>query len=926
MKFSYRYSLGLPSQRATPRLLLATAILLTPPMCALAQTDCTNSVFSNNAACQTSQQSPALTQSPQGQGQDLGQSGTQIPASTTQRGADNSRPYIDLAGMDEDAQSKSAQSSQQYRLPPDPVTDLQKLTRSSTGQNLPVFGRDLFQRSPSTFAPVDQVPMMSDYAVGPGDVVLVRIAGADQISSNNQLTVDASGNIYLPRVGAIQVAGLKASELQARISADASRFFRNYQLSVTLGKLRSIQIYVVGEARRPGAYTVSALSTALNALFASGGPNAQGSMRHIQVRRGDGTASELDLYDLILRGDKSKDVRLQSGDTLFIPPVGTQVALAGSVRRPAIYELKDDAGGQAGTSLNDLLTLGGGFGPTANPKQIGLERIGADLQRHSVTVALDGAGRAMLLRDGDVLYVNHIAPGFEKTVTVRGNLANPGRFAWTPGMHLSDIIPDRESLLTGDYWRERNRLGVPVPLFEPYELSTPPPGSGGATTDPSTMHGAVVTLPNGQLKSSHDALTQVLPPSVPGQETQEQQASLATAGVQSNSATELDRSAMTEVNHASLPLANQTSVTGVNQAATMAGSQAPTTEVNRASLLRSQQPPADQQVIATRTPDIIRIPAPEIDWSYAVVERLDPITLKSVLVPFHLGKLVQEHDTNQNLELQPGDVVTILNQRDILVPQAEQTKYVRLEGEFAGAGVYSAKPGETLDQLVKRAGGLTSGAYLYGSSFQRESTRVFQQQRLDDYITKLSADMDRQTAVRGASTQTGISDPNALVLEKNMIAQLRELRATGRIVFEFTPTSANVEDVPHIALENGDVFRVPSRPSTVSVIGAVYGQNVFLYDAKRHLDDYLSLAGRPNRIADKSHAFIIRADGSVYSRELANSFLSNRFDSSHIYPGDAIVIPEKPISPNVTKRLLDYSQLLSSFGLAAAALAVIKNN
>ena len=896
--------------KSSPRIVLLAGFVLTLGKGnAHGQVNCNSSIFSTTPLCagQPAPQDDPQTLSPGQQTQDT--------VNRPQRPADTTQVYIDSAG---NPQGRNTSTTDRNRLqfPPDPVTDLQKLARSSTGQILPVFGRDLFQEAPSTFAPADQIPVTSDYVLGPGDQVLVRLSGAEQVSGNSQLTVDASGNIYLPRVGAIQVAGLRASELQARIAGEVNRVFRNYQLSVSMGQLRSIQIYVLGEARRQGAYTISALSTALNALFVSGGPNVQGSMRRIQVRRGSQVVTELDLYDLILHGDKSHDVRLQSGDTLFIPAVGPQVAIAGSVRHPAVYELKGgvagDAAGQA-NSLADLLALAGGFSPTANPGQIQLERIDRNLERHAVTVALDASGKAMLLHDGDVLYAGHIASGFEKTVTIRGNLANPGRFAWKPGMRLSDILPDREALLTGDYWRERNRMGVPAPLFEPYEFNTPAPRGGGAATDPAVMRAGVVRMP-GEANSARDALTQVLPPSVTG-EAGQQQASVATGGVVSNSATQLDRSATTEAAASQL---NQNQTAGQQGSEIRNGQQGPVQDgLNRPN---GQQQP----VTATLTTNVIRIPAPEIDWSYAVIERLDPDTLKTKLVPFNLGRLVQDHDPVQNLELQPGDVVTILNQRDILVPQLEQTKFVRLEGEFPGAGVYSVQPGETLEQLVKRAGGFTASAYLYGSSFQRESTRAFQQQRLDEYITQLQADMDRETAVRGASTNTGVSDPNALVLERNLVAQLRELRATGRIVFEFSPDSAGVGSLPNIPLENGDVFRVPSRPSTVSVIGAVYGQNVFLYNSKRRLEDYVTLAGKPNRIADPGHAFIIRADGSIYSRERARGVLSNHFEESLINPGDAIVIPEKPIAPSLTKQLLDYSQILSSFGLAAAALAVIR--
>ena len=903
-------------RRPSFRLLLAGLVLTVSQLDAQTQVDCSNSIFSGTQPCQGQQQ---LTQdqqqnlSPQQQIQGAGASKTRA-----QQPNDTTQVYIDSAGNRwQRGTSATDREQQQRQFPPDPITDLQKLAHSSTGESLPVFGRNMFQQSPSTFAPADEVPVTPDYVIGPGDDVLVRISGAQQISSNSQLTVDTSGNIYVPRVGAIQVSGLRASELQARIAGEVSHFFRNYQLSVSLGHLRSIQIYVVGEARRPGAYTISGLSTALNGLFASGGPNVQGSLRRIQLRRRDKVMTELDLYDLILRGDKSHDIRLESGDILFIPAAGPQVAIAGSVRHPAVYELQANAEGQTASSLQDVLTLAGGFGPTADPKRIRLERVDADLQRRAVTLALNDAGNTMLLHDGDVIYANHIAPAFQKTVTIRGNLANPGRFAWHDGMRLSDIIPDREALLTGDYWRERNRMGVPTPLFEPDEFNAPSPEQG-VRVDSARMRAGVVQRPDGTNNSSRDALTQVLPPSPEGEGGQEQ-ATLASGGVVSSSATQLDRSATMEAG------TSQRSNSQLTHSQTDQANQTDQADQMDQAAGFSRRLDRQQPVTAVLKTNIIRLPAPEIDWSYAVIERLDSNTLKTTLVPFNLGKLVQDHDAGQNLELLPGDVVTILNQRDILVPQHEQTKFVRLEGEFPGAGVYSVKPGETLEQLVERAGGFTSSAYLYGSSFQRESTRALQQQRLDEYITKLSADMDRQTAVRGASTQTGVSDPNALALERNLVAQLRELRATGRIVLEFLPDSEGIVSLPHISLENGDVFRVPSKPSTVSVIGAVYGQNVFLYNPKRHLEDYLSLAGRPNRIADKHHAFIVRADGSVFSRERASGVLSNHFDTSRISPGDAIVIPEKPISPTVEKQLLDYSQILSSFGLAAAALSVIKS-
>jgi protein involved in polysaccharide export with SLBB domain len=823
-----------------------------------------------------------------------GQNASRNSPQTQQNG---NTTYVDTAGGD--AAQRASRDNQNQLFPPDPVTDFQRLAKSSTGEMLPIFGRDFFKQVPSTFAPGDQLSVTPDYVIGPGDDVLLRFWGPETF--NSQLTVDRSGSIYVPKVGSIHVAGLRFDELQKQITTELSRTYRNFNVSVNLGRLRSIQIYVVGEARRPGAYTISALSTVLNGLFASGGPNVQGSLRRIQVRRGTETISVFDLYDLVLRGDKSKDVRLEQGDTIFIPPVGPQVALAGSVRHPAIYELAPQS------TLSDILTIAGGFSAIALSNQVSLERVEQDNVRRAFTVAVDKAGGGMPLHDGDVIYAGHISAGYEKSVTIRGNLANPGRFSWHEGMRLSDIIPDRSSLLTNDYWRERNRLGVPVPLFEPLPNPQPLPYS-------STGYGPRGQTPNNAFAPSADQNQQNPSnigypygqyPQDPYQENQPglaDQVGLATSGIQVQNPQGSDRSDGTSANY---PQQNGNSP--LNPSAQQLRPQYGTDE--------QQRPPAQNK---------IRIPAPEIDWSYAVIERLDPETLKTSLIPFNLGKLVQDHDASQNLVLQPGDVVTIVSQNDISVPQGLRTKYVRLEGEFQGAGVYSVLPGEKLEQLVQRAGGLTDKAYLYGSSFSRESARVYQQQRLDEYIATLSADMERSSAVRAASSSTGIMDPSSLAAERNLVNQLRQMRATGRVVLDFVPASIGVASIPDIPLENGDVFRVPSRPDTVSVIGAVYGQNVFLYKPNRRLRDYVGLAGSPNRIADSKHAFIIRADGSVFSRERAQGVWSNNFDNATINPGDAIVIPEKLIKPSALKELIDYAQIASSFGLAAAEIAILR--
>ena len=251
--------------------------------------------------------------------------------------------------------------------PPPQRNKFQDFVAISLGRDLPMFGYELFADVPSTFAPVDRVPVTPDYVVGPGDELLIRAWG--QVDIDYRATVDRNGAINIPRVGNITVSGIRYQDLGGYLKNAIGRVFRNFELNVTLGELRSIQVFVVGQARRPGNYTVSSLSTLVNALFASGGPSESGSMRRIQLKRGAKVVTEFDLYDLLLKGDKSKDARLLPGDVIYIPPIGPLAAVAGGVNVPAIYELRD------GATLGGLLDAAGGLATTAAGQRVTVERI-----------------------------------------------------------------------------------------------------------------------------------------------------------------------------------------------------------------------------------------------------------------------------------------------------------------------------------------------------------------------------------------------------------------------------------------------------------------------------------------------------------------------------------------------------------------------
>ena len=327
--------------------------------------------------------------------------------------------------------------------------EFQKFVMESTGRDLRIFGQNLFRTVPSTFAPVDNIPVTADYVIGPGDEIQIRAWG--QIDVDFNAVVDRDGTISVPKVGVISVAGVKANDLPAYLKTVFGRTFRNFQLTATLGKLRSIQIFVVGQAKRPGTYTVSSLSTLVTAVFAAGGPSTKGSMRSIQLKRGNRVVTDFDLYDLIVSGDKSKDAPLLPGDVIYIPPAGPQVAVTGSVKIPAVYELKQNA------VLFDLFRWAGGLATTAAGQKATVERIEDHKARTVEEFPLDMNGLSRQVQDGDMVTVYSVAPRFDNAVVLRGAVEQPGRFPWRDGMRIRDLIPDREALLSRDYWVKRNQ-------------------------------------------------------------------------------------------------------------------------------------------------------------------------------------------------------------------------------------------------------------------------------------------------------------------------------------------------------------------------------------------------------------------------------------------------------------------------------------
>lgn len=683
-------------------------------------------------------------------------------------------------------------------------SEFQKFIAENTGKLLPTFGAEFFANTPSTFAPISNAPVPSDYPLGPGDELMIR--GWGTIDIDYRAIIDRNGTISIPTVGSVPLAGVKAGDVQNVIRAAVGRLYKGVTVNVTFGQLRAITVYVVGQANHPGTYTVSSLSTLVTALFASGGPNSNGSMRHVQVKRGGKVVAELDLYSFIAKGDKSADIKLLDGDTIYIPPAGGFVALVGKINSPAIYELKSGE-----ETVESLLGFAGGLPVVADPRRAFLERIDANKTRpRSVEeFALNEDGLKRSLKNGDVLNVVSITPEFSNAVVLRGNVDQPVRAPFKSGMRVSDLIPSKEYLLTRNSINRQNNVVA----------------------------------------------------------------------------------------------------TGDNE--------------------KDTREKAD--TIASRIGGMVD----EINWDYAVVERVDHAHLTTQLIPFNLGNVFANPNGADNLLLQPGDTVTIFSQNDVAVPMAKRQVFVRVEGEVNVPGVYQMNADDTLQNLMAKAGGVTANAYLFGTAFYREEVRKEQEANLQRAADRLEAQIRSEQSAQAASLRA-VSPTDAAAasaqfeaerrIAEERVARFRKLQPTGRIAFGLDPKDRSFAHLPRITLQNGDRLVIPTKPAFVHVFGAVNVEASPLWKPNSRVDDYLKIAGTTSD-ADVDNTFVLRVDGTVVSAG-SQGWLFGRIGGVEIMPGDAIVVPEKFDKQTRWSKFMqgarEWTQILANFGLGAAAIRTLK--
>lgn len=724
--------------------------------------------------------------------------------------------------------------------------------------NLRQFGYDFFDTRKGGFSPEYLGPVGPDYVIGPGDTMAVTIWGSFEASF--EVTVDRNGDVTLPKVGTAHLWGQTLGQARETIHKQVSRDYKDFELNVSMGSLRSIQVYLVGEVDAPGTYTLSSLATVLNALAAAGGPAKTGSLRQVQLLRNGSTVATIDFYDFFLAGDRSRDGRLQSGDTIYVPISGPLVGVAGDVRRPAIYELKGEE------TLGAALAMAGGLVPTAYLKRVEVERVEA----HRKGVVLDlnlepGAsepGRSLNfpLQDRDLVKVAAISPASASYVLLKGYVARPGRYQYQPELRLADLLVPYDNLLPDYYPGLVEILRIAPPDFRPARL----------TVD---LGKALAGDPDSNLLLQKFDEIRLF------------------------ARTEMEEVPKVEVTGAVLrPGAYRLySEMTVRDLIAAAGNIKRSAYLAEAELTRFVQ--SEGGITAER---------PTFDLGMALAG-----------------------DPSQNLILAPDDHLFIRT-----IPDFAEKHTVTLNGRVRFPGTYSVAQGERLSSLLERAGGFAEDAYLRGAVFNRQSLKEIQSRRLEQLLFEQEQAIFRASAeiAQGALGPEELKSAESLLeARKQQLQKLKQMPVTGRMVVHLAPLVEFRRSEYDLELMDGDTITVPVNPLSVTVLGKVYNPVSLSYRPGKAVSYYLDKVGGPTRDAEKDEMFIIRADGTVFSRQQAGTgvawdsenfrWVFGGFNVTELYPGDTVLVPEKVKRVDVMREVKDLTTILYQIALGAAAVA-----
>ncbi|EKO3735528.1 SLBB domain-containing protein [Vibrio metschnikovii] len=811
------------------------------------------------------------------------------------------------------------------RAPRPDKAEQQQLNRQNQEKEpeLKRFGLDLFAASPTTFAPVSDVPVPSDYRVGPNDEIIVQLFGKD--NSTHRLRVNREGVINFPSLGPISVAGLSFSEVRASLMQRVQEQMIGVRSDITLGELRSMQIFVMGDAYKPGAYTVSALTTISQAIYYSGGFSESGALRDVQLKRQGQLVQRLDMYDLLLKGETSSDVRLMPGDVIFVGPVKNTVRIAGEVNRPAIYEVNGNE------TYQEVIQMAGGLTANAYPEQVEIKRLVPQGLREVVSLNLTRhTDKQRVVHDGDDITVKTRGNELKRYVQIQGDVAQPGFVQWQEGIRISDVFHSLDTAFnpTADVHyalvvREINaQRNIDVLQFNLANALLNPNSEDNLKLKSRDQILIFNRFSNDDFKTIKDDIDSAKSFEQARQRMQveEQQEQAIQQGMLIPSAT-LEQAKWLfqgqEVTEQQVEQIKRNSRRGLlaqvllrlSQQSTY-GNPARIVEVSGEVKHPGRYPISQKNTIN----DLIEatggltaeafIERAELARTYYDAQDKTRMDIRSINV-----MQAMNGDAENNLLLKPRDRLNILVEQNLRIQNT-----VTLQGEVRFPGTYTVRQGETLAQLLTRAGGLTEFAHPQGAIFTREALRLQEQKLLSEYAADIRREAAKKTFRADSSNLGGmISDPDKTLA---FIEEATKSRALGRMVVQLDQiidgnTNAN------FMLEDGDFLFIPMYRNTISVMGEVQMGITYLLDPSLTVKDYINRAGGMKKQADDDRIFVVRADGSVFKPN--TGFWFGRRGES-LRAGDAIVVPVDTDYRDALNVWTAATQILYQTGVAVNAL------
>src|SRR6266700_412998 len=804
------------------------------------------------------------------------------------------------------------------------------------------FGLEVFRNTVNDpeAIPMD-LPVGPDYVVGPGDGLAIDLWGS--VSQRLVRVVDREGRVSLPEAGPLLVSGQTLGEVQQSVQRALRTQFREVSADLSLSRLRTVRVYVVGDVAAPGAYDISSLSTALNALFAAGGVTPRGSLRAVKHYRGKQLVETVDAYDILLHGVRSDMRHLENGDTLLVPSIGPQVTVDGMVRRPAIYELHGE------TSLGDVLELAGGILPTATLRHIEVQRVEAHEKRTMLTLDLSPAGdadsvkkqlEAFKINDGDEIHIFPIAPYNEDAIYIQGHVQRPGRYSYKQGMSLSDLVGSYKDLLPepAPHYAEIVRLNPPDfhPSVESFDLSA-------ALANPASAP-KLQPLDTVRVFSRYDFEPA---PEVwiggevrePGKYRTSGQAHLRDAVYLAGGVTQ-DASLDSAQLFRTQPDGSM-KILSVDLREALAGNPVDNVVMQpRDRLLVHRNPsrvdpptvfikgevakPGRYPLTTNmRVEDLVRVAGGLKRSAYTESADLARFEMNGP----HKGPgdrqelnlaAAMNGDLKTDVPLRDGDILTIRQ----LPRWTDIGASVTVRGEVLHAGTYGIAPGERLSSVLTRSGGFGPEAYPYGAVLERREVRELEMKSHLELVQRVKAEQVTLKALPETDADQKNAKLTAIGQTEATLAQLQTSVPIGRVVMHISPDmKAWQNTAADVAVRDGDVLFVPKKAGYVMVNGQVFNPTAVGYRPGHSAKWYLSQAGGVTQLADKKAVFVIRADGSVIAaKNNSSGWWGGDPMNTTLRAGDAIVVPEK--APKIGGRnwatIMQSAQMASSLALAVA--------